>query len=107
MRTLGPVGILRQLHRTLDRLAQGPRDAPERHRSRRSSIAWTYERLSRLEQMALRRVAVLEAHWTVEAARAVCDIRPPTELVRALEALVEHGPVLTVQRAAGGRCFRL
>jgi predicted ATPase len=51
------------------------RDIPDRHRSLRATVAWSYALLSADEQALLRRVAVFTGSWTLEAAAAVAG--PP------------------------------
>src|SRR5262249_11032478 len=70
-RVVPPPALLRHLERRLPLLADGPRDAPARHRTLRDAIAWSYDRLSEAEMALFRRLAVFAGSWTVEAAGAV------------------------------------
>jgi len=65
--------LLRRLSRRLPILVGGPQDAPERQRTLRATIAWSYELLSPDEQRVFARLSVFVAGSTLEAAEEVCD----------------------------------
>jgi predicted ATPase len=73
-------------------LTGGARDLPQRQRTLRDTIAWSYDLLSPAEQTLFRRLAVFEGGCTLEAAEAVCD--PDGDLgvdvLEGLAALVEQ-----------------
>jgi predicted ATPase/class 3 adenylate cyclase len=73
VKVLSAPELLRRLDRRLPLLTGGPQDAPERHRTLRATIAWSYELLSPEEQRAFRRFAVFAGGCTLEAAEAVCE----------------------------------
>ena len=50
VRSLSPGAMLERFERRLDLLAAGPRDLPERHRTLRATIDWSYELLTPAEQ---------------------------------------------------------
>ena len=52
-------------------LEQSPRDAPDRHRTLRDAIAWSYRRLSQEEQRVFRHLGVLAGGGTVSSLRNV------------------------------------
>jgi predicted ATPase len=54
----------------------GPRDLPDRQRTLRAAIAWSYELLSAGEQALLRAVAVFAGGWTLDAAAVVAGLDP-------------------------------
>jgi predicted ATPase/DNA-binding SARP family transcriptional activator len=72
-RELTPAEMLAMLPRRLELAAHGPRDAPERHQTLRSTIAWSYKLLSEGEQTLFARVSVFSGNWTGAAAAEVCD----------------------------------
>jgi predicted ATPase/class 3 adenylate cyclase len=73
VKTLSPAALLERLDRRLPVLAGGPRDAPERQRTLRSTIEWSYELLDEAEQRLFARVAVFVGGFTSEAAQDVCE----------------------------------
>ena len=63
--------MLPRLAQRLPLLADGRRDAPERQRTLRDAIAWSYELLTQEQQALFRRLAVFVGGFTPEAADAV------------------------------------
>ncbi len=62
----------------LELLADGALDLPERQRTLRGTMAWSYNLLSAREQGLFRRLSVFVDGCTLDAAAAVCaDPRPP------------------------------
>ena len=51
----------------------GPRDLPDRQRTLRNAIDWSYDLLDAEEQIGLQRLAVFVGGFTLEAAEAVVD----------------------------------
>ena len=92
-RILSPQEILDRLGSRLDLLTAGRRDAPERHRTLRATIAWSYELLEPSEQRLFAELAVFVSGCSLEDCEAVAE-RP---VVDELAALVDHGLVLRDQ----------
>jgi predicted ATPase len=89
VKLLTPEMLLQRLARRLDLLVDGPYDLPERQRSLRATLAWSYDLLGPPEQMLFRHLSVFVSGATLEAVEAVClvdDILPNT-VVRALAGL--------------------
>ena len=72
-RTLPPEQLLARLETRLTLLTRGPRDAPERQRTLRAAIEWSYALLTPDEQSAFARLAVFAGGCTLDAAEQVCD----------------------------------
>src|SRR6185369_13379340 len=53
-------------------LTAGERDAPERHKTLRAMVDWSYELLDEDERAVLRRMSLFPAGCALEAAEAVC-----------------------------------
>src|SRR5215210_6697835 len=94
-RLLSPSELLERLEHALPILTGGRRDAPERQRTLRATIEWSYDLLADEEQQLFRRLAVFSGSFTIEAAEAVCDADLET-----LESLLEQS---LVRRWASGR----
>ncbi len=63
--------LVRLLDSRLDVLSEGARDAPERHRTMRAAIDWSFELLDPAAQRLFGRVAIFRNRFTLEAASAV------------------------------------
>jgi predicted ATPase/class 3 adenylate cyclase len=81
-KVLTPTEILARLKRSLSLLTSGPRSLPERQRTLRAAIAWSYDLLDPVERRFFARLSVFTGGWTFASAEAVCD---PEEL--GLDAL--------------------
>jgi predicted ATPase/DNA-binding SARP family transcriptional activator len=70
-KVLSPGAILDRLERQLDLLTAGPRDAPERQRTLRAAIGWSYDLLEERERTLFAELGVFVGGWTLESAEAV------------------------------------
>ncbi|HYI16472.1 MAG TPA: helix-turn-helix domain-containing protein, partial [Thermomicrobiales bacterium] len=101
---LPPQALLQRIEQRLSLLADGARDLPERQRSLRATLAWSYDLLTDGEQRVFRRLAVFSGGWTIEAAEAVggedcaAGLR---DVFTELSALIEHSLVYQRESAAG------
>ena len=102
VRMLTPRLILARLGRSLD-LGGGARDLPERQRTLRGAIGWSYELLPDPERRLFARLGVFASGWTLESAFAVAD--PDADLgvdvVQGLESLADKS-LIRVEPAADG-----
>jgi predicted ATPase len=88
VRAMTTAQIRERLERSLPLLTGGARDAPERQRTLRGAIGWSYDLLSPDEQQAFRALGVFAGGWTLEAADAAAGAD-----VDALQSLVEKSLV--------------
>ncbi len=89
IKTLPPAPLLERLERRLPLLAGGPVDTPERHRTVRGAIAWSYDLLDEAQRRLFRALAIFSGGWTLEAAEAVCGVADEAETLTLLESLVD------------------
>jgi predicted ATPase/class 3 adenylate cyclase len=73
IKALSPEQILQRLEQRLPLLTGGARDLPERQRTLRATIQWSYELLQENEQCLFARLAVFRGGCTLEAAEDICD----------------------------------
>jgi predicted ATPase/class 3 adenylate cyclase len=90
VRMLPPLAMLARLEHRLPMLTGGARDAPERQRTLRNTIAWSYDLLEPEEQQAFRQLAVFAGGMTLEAAEAVANPDGHRDIFGNLERLVEQ-----------------
>ncbi len=74
VKVLSPEAIRDRLRSSLGLLASAERDVPERQRTLRGAIAWSYDLLTAAEQAVFRRAAIFVGGWSLEAAEAVCAV---------------------------------
>src|SRR5215204_3848317 len=70
---LPPKAMLQRLSSRLKLLTGGARDVPERQRTLRATIEWSYALLDEGEQVLFARLAVFSGGRTLEAIEAICD----------------------------------
>jgi predicted ATPase len=73
VRLLSPPALLERLSDRLAVLADGDRDLPDRQRTLRATMDWSYELLDPSEAELLARLAVFAGGWTLEAAEIVAN----------------------------------
>src|SRR5262245_49802445 len=84
VRLLPPDVLLERLEQRLALLTGGARDLPERQKTLRATIEWSYELLDAQEQKLMARLSVFSGGWSLEAAEAVCEAQ-----IEALASLVD------------------
>jgi predicted ATPase/class 3 adenylate cyclase/Flp pilus assembly protein TadD len=96
-----PEALAARLLRTLDFLTTGARDLPDRQRTLRGAIEWSYGLLSDEEKALFQRQAVFDGGFTLEAAEAVCSA-PGAELdvMEGLTSLLDKS-LIRQTRTAG------
>ena len=80
--------LLDHLQQSHDLLSDGAHDLPDRHRTLRETIAWSYDLLAPDEQAMLCCLAVFVGGWSAPAAAAVSDV-DATTAVRLLGKLLD------------------
>lgn len=103
LRILSPTELLARLDQSLPLLTGGARDLPERQRTIRQTIAWSYRILGPAEQALFRRVSIFTGGWDVAAAEAIGA--DPIAL-DTLSELVEHS-LVAADTADGSTRYRM
>jgi predicted ATPase len=107
LRALPPQALLDRLDRRLPMLESGPRNAPERQRTMRATIEWSYVLLSPEEQQLLRRLSVFIGGFTLAAIDPVTGLGSSTsgtispDSIALLGALVDHSLVRRLPPSLG------
>jgi tetratricopeptide (TPR) repeat protein len=99
VKVLRPEQILERLGHSLDLLTAGSRDAPERQRTLRATIAWSHELLTEPEARAFAAVATFPGSFDLVAAEAIGDVD-----VDLVSSLVDKS---LLRQTAEGRFFML
>jgi tetratricopeptide (TPR) repeat protein len=73
IKMLPPRAMLQRLSSRLKLLTGGARDLPERQRTLRATIEWSFALLDEGEQLFFARLAVFSGGRTLEAIEAICD----------------------------------
>ncbi len=90
LRRFSPEALLERFPGRLDLGSDGPRDVPQRQRSLRATIDWSYRLLSSDTQELFRRLSVFSGGWTANAAMVVCG-----EVGDGLDELAEGNLIVT------------
>ncbi len=95
IRTLSPVALLRRLEHRLGLLTGGAADLPERQRTLRNTLEWSYELLDDAERTLFRRLSVFVGGYTLEATETVCwgDDLAAQDILEVVSALVDNSLV--------------
>ncbi|HEY8494559.1 MAG TPA: hypothetical protein VIN04_11745, partial [Myxococcota bacterium] len=94
--------LLERLERRLELLSCGPHDLPERQRSLRATLEWSWEALAPAEQRLLARLCVFEGGASLEAFEAICTLEAQSaETVVAL--ILNKTSLVAVEDGADGQ----
>jgi predicted ATPase/class 3 adenylate cyclase len=99
VKVLTPGQILERLGDSLDLLTSGAHDAPERQRTLRGTVEWSYQLLAADEQRLFAGLAVFAGSFALEAAEAVCSAE-----LDGLQSLVDRS---LLRHGEDGRFFML
>ncbi|TQM09153.1 BTAD domain-containing putative transcriptional regulator [Pseudonocardia kunmingensis] len=109
VRALGVHGVLARLDDRFALLSGGPRGAPDRQRTLRAVIDWSWGLLTPAERVVLRRLAVHPEGCDLDAAEAVCAGGGVGrgEVLDLLARLVDRSLVVSRPGPGGSPRFRL
>jgi predicted ATPase len=103
IKLLTPQAMLGRLGNRLKLLTGGARDLPERQRTLRSTIEWSYGLLEEDEKVLFARLSVFAGGRTMEAIEAICDAEDdlPVDVLDGLASLVDKS-LLKQEEGVGG-----
>jgi predicted ATPase/class 3 adenylate cyclase len=110
IRLLSPAAMAQRLDDRLGLLASGGRDLPDRQRTLRGAIDWSYELLDPDDQRLFARLAVFAGGGPLETAEAVCGLPGDTtslDVFGGLERLAEQSLVRIEEDAHGDARFAM
>lgn len=99
--------MLARLERRLDLLAGGAADLPERQRTLRATLDWSYRLLEEAEQLLLARLSVFDGGATLDAVEAVCVDAEVPEVLGTLSSLLEKSLLVSAEAGVGQPRLRL
>jgi predicted ATPase len=110
LRLLTPATLLRRLgagpERSLD-LAASAVDTPDRQRTLRATIQWSYGLLGEAERALLARLSVFTGSWTVEASDAVGTVEGDLDAVDTLASLLAQSLIMIDESDPAEPRFRM
>src|SRR5918997_891894 len=103
IKLLPPRVLLDRLGNRLKILTGGARNLPERQRTLRNAIEWSYRLLDEGEKMLFGRLGVFSSGATLEAMEAVCDAEGdlPTDVFEGASSLLNKSLVRQEEGAGG------
>jgi predicted ATPase/serine/threonine protein kinase/tetratricopeptide (TPR) repeat protein len=109
IKLLSPAAMLARLQSRLQWLTGGARDLPERQKTLRATLDWSYELLQPAEQKLFRRMSVFVSGCTLEAAEAVSNARSDLDedVLDAIASLVDKSLLLQSEVEGGEARFRM
>jgi predicted ATPase len=107
VKLLPPAALLSRLEQRLPMLTGGPRDHPQRQRTLRHTIAWSYDLLGKDERALFRRLAVFAGGFTLEAMEAVANPDGDFDSLELLASLVDKSLVRRDKTEGEPRCRML
>ena len=106
LRLLTPAALLRRLGPGLD-LAASAVDTPDRQRTLRATIQWSYSLLGEADRALLARLSLFTGSWTMEAADVVGTVGGDLDAVEQLASLLSQSLILTDESDPAEPRFRM
>ena len=106
VRVLPPAALLRRIGDRLD-LPGGPSDLPERQRTLRATLDWSYDLLDAPGAALFAGLSVFVGGFTLEAAEAVCGGEGMGDVLAGVSALIEQSLVVPQERPDVEPRFRM
>jgi predicted ATPase/class 3 adenylate cyclase len=109
LRVLSLAAMVERLDRALPLLSGGPRDRPDRQRTLRDAIDWSFRLLPPAVASLFGRLCVFAGGFTLASAEAVCapDGEPGLDLLEGIEALLDASLVRRAEAMGGPDRFEM
>lgn len=115
VKILPPEEILNRLGSRLQLLTGGARDLPQRQRTLRNTLDWSYSLLERGVQILFSRLGVFVGGFTLEAAEAICKVGKKgvaessfeVDVLDGIEALMNNSLLRLEETPGGQRRYRM
>ena len=103
IKMLPPKAMLQRLGSRLKLLTGGARDLPERQRTLRATIEWSFALLDEGEQLLFARLAVFSGGRTLEAIEVICDAEGdlPVETFEGVSSLLDKSLLRQEEGSSG------
>jgi predicted ATPase len=92
--------LLERLERRFELLSTGPRDLPQRQRSLRATLEWSWDALEERERALLGRLAVFDGGASLDAVKVVCGTSPAGEVEAIVSSVLTKSSLV---RSDSGR----
>jgi predicted ATPase len=90
LRVLTPKALLNRLDHSLNTLIGGAKDLPDRQRTLRRTIDWSYDLLEPEEQTIFTRLSIFSGGFTLDAAEEICKPMGELDVFSGVEALLNN-----------------
>lgn len=98
VKLLTPQALLDRLTSMFQVLTSVVRTLPERHKTLRNAMQWSYDLLDEREKWLFRRLSVFVGGWTLQAVEALCAEQPDIVVLERMASLLDKSLLLQVAR---------
>lgn len=99
-RIFTPALLFQRMEKALEILNQGPVDLPERQKTLRSTLEWSYSLLDDDSKKLFSHLAVFEGHFDIEAIEGIVNLNS-IDLYTTIEKLVDASLLISIQNNSG------
>ncbi len=94
---MSPSALYLRMENTLDTLTKGAQDLPDRHKTLRATIDWSYQLLDETSKRIFRRLGVFSGGWTLETADEIVNWEGE-DILEMLEKLMDVALIQSTTR---------
>lgn len=107
VKILSPGAVLNKLENRLSLLTGGARDLPERQKTMRGAVMWSYDLLTDDEKKSFRELAVFSGGFRIDSAEHVCSETKETDLLDVISSLIDKSLLIQKEMPDGESRFRM